>query len=259
MTSTKPISWLLVLLAILFAVPSFAQEGVEEEIENLPVDRPRSFQLVFNAGLMLNTAVSNPENTLRSYVNTGNSGSFFLGAGFMLHMFKNNLGIRIAPGVSWSRIAYDPGSDSAQYRQYPDGPRVVTLDTVDFNLYREKHNLTYFEVPIGVFWNITKDEDGDSRIFLEAGGYVGYKIGSRYTGKYESTENNRAVKIKYTNIPEIQDVRYGLYFRGGYQWIALYLYYRMSDVYDKQVASGDLKGSYYPQIPPFELGLTILL
>lgn len=218
----------------------------EERSDNLPVDRPRIFRLVFTRGFMI--ASQGAETPGVPLISAG-SGSYFLGASFQTNFLHGRWGFRAQPGFNWLILTYEQTNSKV----FPPSP----LDSISLDI--ERHRITYLEMPLGVFVNFTKDEDGDGRFFLEGGGYLGYRIGGAYKFKYDDEQNN-TVKQVTRGLDYFKDFRYGLYSRIGYKWFSLYFSYRFSDVFSDSVLGlyGPLDEFPFPEIPRVELGLTLL-
>lgn len=225
----------------------------EEKVpEPLPVDRASNFSLIFQRGFMLVT-----EKTDTVTLNGGLSGSFTLATSFKVNLYKNVLGLRLQPGITWVKADYAQASANT----FPSSP-----DSYEDNwiVSSEKHRFTFLEFPIGLYANLTKDEDGDAKVFIEGGGYFGYKLGAMYKLKYDEVTGNQTqtVTSKRTNVPDLEDFRYGIYGRFGYKWISVYYSYRLSDVFQpfRTDPETGLPTSFaYPRYSPMELGVSVFL
>lgn len=229
-----------------------AKEKKEKTATPLPADRASNFSLLFQRGFMLVTEKTDTVN-----LNGGLSGSFTVGTSFKVNLFKNVVGLRLQPGITWSKADY------AQTRANTF-PSIQDSFPANWIVNSEKHRFTFLELPIGLYVNLTKDEDGDPRLFLEAGGYFGYRTGGAYKLKYDEVngEQTQTVTLKRANVPDLENLRYGIYGRFGYKWIALYYAYRLSDVFQPfrtDPATGLPTSFRYPRYAPMELGVTIFL
>lgn len=217
-----------------------------------PDDRPRNFSLVFNRGLMI--ANSSPDSVP---LNGNSSGTYSIGGGIKINLVKNVVRLRMTPSIAWTHFNYD----QTNLKTFP-----TVGDSLPFDLTLEKHTLVFGELPVGLIFNLTTDEDGDPRFFVEAGGYIGYLLAANYKTRYKDDDGLR-VKEKRRDLnnldSELEQLRYGLYGRVGYKWASLYFSFRLSDVFDeftnpalRPIASEQYKN---PIIPPMELGITIFL
>ncbi len=222
---------------------------VETDSINLPSDPPRTFGLVFNRGFMYQTNTFKAEQDTVPVAGTS-SGTYFIGAGFMIPFGSNTLGLRLTPGYAWT--VYDYAQSSS--KTFP-----TTLNESE-PLVSEKHRLGLIELPVGLYWNITKDEDNDPLVFAEVGAYAGYLLSAQYLTERETGVRTRVLKDSgLEQEGDFQRVRYGAYARLGYKWAALYASYRLSDVFDTfSDASVHPAGYVNPRIAPLEIGLSLM-
>ncbi|MEM7369389.1 MAG: porin family protein [Bacteroidota bacterium] len=213
-------------------------------------DRPRNFSLVFNRGLMLTG--SSPDSVP---LNGNSSGTYSIGGGIRIPLIKDAVRLRLTPSISWTHFSYD----QTNLKTFP-----TVADSLPQQLTLEKHTLIFGELPLGVIFNLSRDEDGDPRFFVEAGGYVGYLLGANYKTRFKDSEGLR-VKNKRRDLEgiesEFERLRYGLYGRVGYKWAALYFSYRLSDVFDEftnpSLRPTAFEGYKNPKIPPMEVGISV--
>ncbi|TAE49845.1 MAG: hypothetical protein EAZ89_13435 [Bacteroidetes bacterium] len=217
---------------------------------NLQVDRARNFSLVFNRGLMLTTGRGDSVP-----INGSSSGSIFVGGGIKIPFAKNKLGVRITPGFNWNSITYDQTTT----KSFPSIP-----DSLPYQLTKEKHFFVRPELGAGVYANLTKDEDGDTRFFAEAGGFVSYLLSASYRTTYNNADGQK-IQTKVADLETIEDefirLHYGIYARLGYKWAAIYYSWRFTPIFDEftneKLRPRNVEGYKNPVIPPMELGLSI--
>ncbi|MEL6844884.1 MAG: hypothetical protein AAFP02_16880, partial [Bacteroidota bacterium] len=127
-------------------------------------------------------------------------------------------------------------------------------------LISEKHRLYVIELPVGLYWNITKDEDNDPLVFAELGGYAGYVLSAQYLTERSTGVRTRVLKDKgLEQEGDFQRLRYGAYARLGYKWAAIYASYRLSDVFDTFSSVPGAPSNYVnPRIAPLEIGLSLM-
>ncbi|MDX1908716.1 MAG: hypothetical protein SF053_16890 [Bacteroidia bacterium] len=236
---------------MLFTIFSAKAQDTPPPTDNLETDPARNFNLVFTRGLMMTGGKRDSVP-----INGAGSGSWSIGAGIKAPLLKDRLGLRITPAFTLTRISYD----QTTLKSFPSVP-----DSLDFQLSRESHNLYAPELSLGVYLNLSHDEDGDTRLFVEAGGYVGYLTGASYRRAYTNSANLR-VDEKIRDLERVEDefvrLKYGLYGRFGYKWAAAYVGIRLTDVFDE--LTNDMfkprQVAVYrnPLIPPMELGLSLL-
>jgi len=245
---------LLTLLAGILCSGSLlhAQDSTATEGSSLSTDPPQTFSLVFNRGFMLTGG--QPDSVP---LNGTGSGTYFVGAGLKFPLAQNKLGLRVAPGVSFSHITYE----QTNLKAFPSVP-----DSLAFPLTMERHSSTWAELPVGFYMNFTRDEDDDPLFFAELGGYVGYMLAGNYKIRYNNAENLR-VREKLQDLHKIESewvrLRYGLYARVGYKWAALFISYRLSEVFDEftnpTYRPKAVEGFRNPPIAPMEIGISVFL
>jgi hypothetical protein len=228
---------------------SVQTDSTQNQEVNQPADDPRTFSLVFNRGF-----IYQPNNFQVAQdtvpINGTSSGTFFLGAGIMVPFGRNVIGLRMAPGFAWT--IYDYGQTSQKTFPTP-------IDE-DQPLLFEKHRTQWVELPVGLYWNVSRDEDADPLFFVELGGYAGYMVSAQYRAQFAS--GARTITLRESGLEQegdFQRLRYGLYARAGYKWFALYAAYRLSSVWD-EFGSAPGQGAAFrnPTGPPIEIGLSLL-
>ncbi len=228
---------------------STQKEGKAESASDLPADDPRTFSLVFNRGFAyLPNAFQVAQDTVP--ITGTSSGTYFIGAGIIIPFGPNVVGMRMAPGLGWTVYDYGQTGDKTFPSELDENRPLVF----------EKHRTQWVELPVGFYWNITRDEDADPYLFLELGGYAGYMLSGHYRTQYESGARTiSTVEKGLEQEGDFKRLRYGAYARLGYKWFALYASYRLSDVWDEFNSAPGRSGSYRnPVAPPIELGLSLL-
>ncbi|MEM9984524.1 MAG: outer membrane beta-barrel protein [Bacteroidota bacterium] len=229
-------------------------ESFEKEQKKRPpsYEDAKRFNLLFTRGLMLGAT------SLDSVpINGLGSGTFQLQAGFKLHLPGNLVGFRLSPGITWTRLAYNQND----LKTFP-----TIEDSLGLSLERERHLITYLELPISVFVNITKDEDGDSELFLEAGGFVGYLLSGNYKRRYPDG-NDLDVVFTERGLQRLdsewEPLQYGVFGRIGYKWAAVYYRFRLTSLLDEFTnplrRPIDSEAYRNPPFPPMELGISVFL
>ncbi len=220
---------------------------------DLPTDPPRRFNLVFTRGF----ALAGPANDTVPISSTA-SGSYAIGAGFLFPFGpRNRVGLRAAPGLSWT---------SFTYQQLPDKTFPTVSDSVNYD--QERHRLFFLEMPIGLYVNFTRDEDGDPLFFGEMGGYIGYLGSAQYKIKYRNSAGQRVMQrtrdLEQLSDPgEFERIRYGAYARVGYKWFSLFFSMRLTPVFDEftnpSLRPKNVEGFRNPGMPAMEIGLSLFL
>ena len=251
---------MIIFLLLAGSSPIMAQEAesdtTETKADNLPTDPPKRFSLVFNRGFSL----PGPAQDTVPISSTG-SGTYFLGGGFRFPLgIKNIVGIRATPGLAWTSYSYQRTVDQT----FPS-----IQDSLPFGYTQEKHRMFFLEMPLGVYINFTRDEDGDPLFFGEFGGFVGYLSSAEYRIRYRNGSGQRIEErtrdLEQISDPEIEfeRLRYGAYARLGYKWITLYYSIRLTDVFDEftnpSLRPKDVEGFKNPTLPPMEIGISLFL
>ncbi len=196
------------------------------------------FNLIVNQGFVVNgTGIDSMP------MRGSASGSFFIGGGFIINLYKQKLGLRLTPGYAWYRATYE----STGAKTFPSASDSFQL---------ERHRMGFFEVPVGLFYNFKTEEDGDPEIFAEIGGYAGYRTGSVYKTRGTNAEGQE-VTTTVKNVGDLERFRYGLFARAGYKWFALHAAYRLSNVW--LTTPTQREGYVYPKMPALEVGLSLFL
>ncbi|MEM6261781.1 MAG: outer membrane beta-barrel protein [Bacteroidota bacterium] len=252
------------LVMVTFSIHLQAQE-VDSALV-MKVEDVSRFDLVFQRSFLLGAADA-------TFPMQSTSGSYFVGLGFKFGFLNNKLGIRAQPGINWLRLNYSTNDDL-----FPESsilPQDSSQQNATFEI--QRHRLTYFEVPLGIYFNISQDEDLNPKAFIEAGGFISYLFAEMLK---EGTRANESAPLIRTKTPEIayigsdQRLRYGLYARAGYRWFALFASLRLSDVFepgavirnsaDEAVVGTDGELLSVPQktedmVPQLQIGVTIFL
>lgn len=218
-----------------------AQTDTVSAPANLPVDRQDNFQFLIQRGILLPL----PEEQAAAPLDNSASGTLLIGGSVKLNLIRNVVGLRVASGVSWYKLNYSQETG-----------KLFPTDSSGFLV--EKHRFTYLSGMGGLYFNITKDEDGDAKLFLEAGFMGDYKLNSTY--KVKTREGGQVSKNKVEDLPNITQWRYGAYGRLGYKRWALVGSYIFSDTFTKLLPNGktaELESLEFP--PRLELGLSFFL
>ncbi|MFK7970090.1 MAG: outer membrane beta-barrel protein [Bacteroidia bacterium] len=257
----------------LFAYTGFAQQdSIPPRVMNespLPLEVPNTFDFILQRGFLVGNGDADTA-SLRT------SGSWFLGMGFKIPLANNRFGFRITPGINWLKINYDHTdgdkrfpliADTVVSNLYPDltsiedsAARSTALDqlnalaarlrNVEYDLQRQR--LTYIEVPIGVYFNIKKDEENKAVAFVEAGGIIAYNISGIFKYRYNNRQD-QSVQSRVNEVPDVEAFRYGWYARLGYKKVSASINYRSSYIFTFEK---DLQAHKFPQL---QLGIGVSL
>jgi hypothetical protein len=214
-------------------------------------DEPKVFELIFSRSFLIGAG-----NLDSVPLSTFNSGSYRLGAGFRIPFQRNTIGLRIAPSVTWLRLVYN----QSENKTFP-----TLADTTRPELSQERHQLTYLDLPLSFYYNITKDEDSDPLLFVEIGGYAGYMLGGNYKQRYD--DGDLRVTQKLSGLPQLEGqferFRYGVMARVGYKWFSIYGNLRLTRVFGEftnpQISPRPDAPFRNPEITGLELGISLVL
>ena len=156
---------------------------------------------------------------------------------------------RFEPRATWHKLVFDNKPE----KTFPTDSNATYLF--------EKHRAFYPELGIGFKFNLYRNKKDKVKLFIEAGGQFGYATGSTYKRRYVET-GGRKVTEKFNKVPGIQNLRYGAYFRLGTDFGAIFVHYRISDIYrsDQKYLHPDRNTFVtYPKFSPLEIGVMLLL
>ncbi len=233
--------WNVIIIFVFLPLCCLSQEQESSKSDNLPVDYPRIFQLAFTRAISFAPASEEAE---FAPINSLNSGTYSLGISVLFPPVNYSLKLRLQPNFSWTSFNYT----QEESKTFPSS----FSDTVSFDT--EKHSFTYIELPVGIVYLITKDEDGDPIFYVEAGGFVGYQIGNKFKTKFTNSDE-QVIKNKINNVRNVKDFRGGIYGRIGYKWISLYYSNRLTNVFEE----ASFEGSTFPDLPQMEIGISVFL
>ena len=218
-----------------------AQETKKDSIPALQLEEPNRFDFILQRSILLGKA-----DTMATLKNS--SGSWFIGLGFKLPIAQNRLGVRVQPGINWLKFNHALNDTT---KSFPDSRTDYTL---------QRHRLAYLEVPVGIYYNISLDEERNPKAFVEAGGFAGYGFSFVLKTK-ETTVRDQGLKTKTSNLPDLEALRYGVYARAGYRWFALHFSYRLTNVFEPFVTNidGTVTTTPYPIFPSAQFGVTVFL
>ena len=184
------------------------------------------------------------------------SGSYSLGVGYGIPI-GNSVEIKLEPRATWQKLVFREFSDTTKYF-----PSSLTGSEMIY----EKLRAFYVEVPVGVKLKLARNAENKYKLLLEGGFSFGFNAGSTFKSRFsvdaDSDPNDMESRatVKVNNFEGFNSLRYGPYGRIGTNWISIYGFYRLSDVFDDTMMfntpSGDVA---FPKFPQLELGLSIII
>lgn len=187
-------------------------------------------------------------------ISTLGSGTTTFGLGYAFNISKK-FALQLQPQLSFFRLSYN----QVEGKVFPTVKNTA--------LSKEKHRITYAELPISVQYTLKRDEKKNKATYAELGGYVGLQIGSLYKIAYEETDSiyniSHNIVKKESGIPYTNPLRYGVYGRVGQGFLSLFVNYRISSVFTntRKVSngSGGVIDKYNSRIPALEFGISFVL
>lgn len=220
-----------IIFAIILSVSSaFAQEEeVAEKTKRKPQDR-----LV--AELFFDQLINKPEGLGIK----GFSRGFNMYFTYDVPLGKSNFSV--APGVGIGTSNYFMNK-SLDYTSFGDTIKFVDFgDSTRFK--KNKIGLTYLDIPVEIRFR-SKPNKNNKSWKIAAGFKFGVLLANKW--KYRGQEfrdgnvnirEGQQVKFKEFNIPNLERLRYGVTLRGGYGPLNLFVYYGLSNLFDKNLGPG---------------------
>lgn len=241
----------LFALLILFSTSVRAQDNSAVKIKDkLPVTGGEKTDLTFTRSLIIGSVDSVPFDVTRS-------GTYSLGIGYGIPLGRS-VEIKFEPRVTWLKIFYRPVAE----KNFPS-------QGTDSSLVYEKQRSFYLELPVGLKFKLARNADDRYKILLEGGFSFGLNLGSTAKIRREVDQDLNGTfdtrqTLKVHKIPDINALRYGPYVRVGTNWISIYAFYRMTEIFDPEETFGEdpttgLGGRAYPKFPQIEFGFSIMI
>ena len=241
------------MLAMILSIGAvFGQNDAVKVKEKKTIPGGERFDFIYTRGLLLKT--DPPANAPYSI---SKSGVHAFGLGFGIPLFGQFAQFRVEPRLLWNRMVY---SQDDSLKTFPSA--YVDPDSAGALEY-EKERGFFLELPIGIKLNLIRNRDKKVQLFLELGFSGGYLLGSSFKTRalvdHDNDPTTEMIKqtTKDSKVLNLSRFRYGPYARFGWNKLALYGYYRMSEIFDsKETHSG---GESYPVFPQIELGFSVIL
>lgn len=246
--------WILLLLCTATWAAAWAQTEYEEDNSTadtvvrrrgqMQVRAGEKFDFYFNRGFL--ASPSGVDSVPYAFT----SGTVNLGMSFNL-VLNRKITLKLQPGVAWFRMNFD----QTQGKRFPsDSANTYSM---------ERMRSTYVELPVTVAYTWLRNENDRLIAYVEAGASVGYLIETMYKFRQPTGQPGQEFTGKIEGIPNYAQWRYGLHARIVYKFLGFTVFYRLSDVFQKNATYGrdvSLPGTRaYPQIGRFEIGLYAVL
>ncbi len=245
-TNSSWVAWLpytilfgTLCILLLTATPTYGQSNKSFSRSTQP---EQYFDLIWVQGRLWNQPASDSIPII-----PGKSGTSFLGAGISVNLWKDQIGLRLQPGISWLTL---------RYRQQGE----KTFPSAGAGLDRETHLITYATLPVGLFGNLSQDRKGRPGVFVEGGGFLSYRISGTYKTRSTDARGQRVIQ-RVRGIPDVESYQYGLYGQIGYQKAGVRFSYRPSNIFTPYRSRIDNSLSAYrnPQITAYQIGIVLIL
>ncbi len=207
----------------------------------LPVSGSEKVDFIFSRTFMVGDADS-------TSITQGRSGSYSIGIGYGIPLGRT-VEIKFEPRVTWQKLVFTENTDSTKF--FPSSA------TGSDYIY-EKLRMAYVEVPIGFKIKGARNAEDKYKFLFEAGFSFGFNVGSTSKSRFNVDSLNAKLTTKVSNIPDLNELRYGPYIRLGTNWISIYSFYRMTEIYNEEKRFDSPTGERsYPKFPMLEIGFSI--
>ncbi len=207
----------------------------------VPVQRSGIFNFVFSRSYIINADFRKDVPIVPSECGTSSIGLSFN------RVINPKIGLHFQPVFKTLRLSFKNDKN----RSFPNDPDTL-LDV-------QKYRIYYVASDVGFRYNIIKDEKNRPVTFFELGMSLGINIGN--SEKKMRFLKDEKIKIKSSDIRDIQRIYTGSYAKLNYRWLGLYFNYRFSSIFMKNALYRfDLYDFRpYPQFPHFEVGFCLVL
>lgn len=238
-------------LIIFFTFLTLSGQSTDQNVarpksDRIPVAGSEKVDLIFSRTFMFANADS-------ADIAQGRSGSTSFGIGYGIPLGRA-VEIKFEPRITWQKLVFTETGDSSKFF-----PTAYAPDNYVF----EKLRMAYVEVPVGFKFKGARNAEDKYKFLFEAGFSFGFNVSSTYKSRYEvDLDGNGSLDAKQTtkvsNVLDLNELRYGPFGRIGTNWISIYGFYRMTEIFDeeKQVTT-PTRTRDYPKFPKLELGVSI--
>lgn len=243
----------LFLLSMFACIALSAQSSSENEAlrvnDRVPVAGSEKTDLIFSRTFFVGTVDGVDFDQARS-------GSYSLGIGYGIPIGKS-VEIKFEPRATWQKIVF---------RQFSDSTKYFPSSSMGAEMIYEKLRAFYVEVPVGVKLKLARNAEDKYKLLLEGGFSFGFNSGSTFKSRFsvdaddDPNDMESRATVKVNNFQGFSSLRYGPYGRIGTNWISIYGFYRLSDVFDDSMMFSTPNGDVaFPKFPALELGLSIII
>jgi|GEM_PF-4299913 len=200
------------------------------------------FDIVYNNGFLVTSSMVDTI-PLRS----ASSGSQYLGFSYNLiasprWIFKFQTGICFY-GFSFNNV--------------PERQRTSLFTFESDSVTNKKLQMTYLDFPLSVAYVWKRDTTKGKFIsMIEFGPTIGFQLGSSFS--FDQTLNRKTARINFSDIPDLNPIKLGIYTKISYGIVGLWVFYRLNPVFQSNVRIHDSE-KYYPKFSSLEIGFSIIL
>jgi len=180
------------------------------------------------------------------------SGGFNVNLFYDIRIFKSY--ISLAPGISFSNATVKSNTYPSYYQNSQH-----LLDSTGLTLYTDssfvnindpglklKFSTSYLDIPIELRFRIKPDQRGKN-FWIAPGFRAGILLGDFF--KYNGTDIfGNPIKFKQYKVTAIENFHYGISLRAGYYKDGVYVFYSLTNLFEKN------KGT---EVTPFSAGITL--
>ena len=234
----------------LFSMGLNAQNNEASPVqEKIPVAGGESFDAIATRSFMAGDVPAGV------FLNGARSGATSIGYGIGIPVGRV-FEIKFEPRMTWLKMYYNPTTDVSK-----NFPSVLISDALVY----EKQRAAYFEVPVGFRIKLARNSRDTYKFMFEGGFNFGINTGSTAKTRFEvdvdgdgSFDTFSTTKVR--KIDDLELLRYGPYGRIGTNWIQIYGFYRLSDIFEAdQTFNNGISDINYPAFPALEIGVSLSL
>lgn len=239
--------FLLIILIFNLITSNFIYSQIETDTLDIlsqdtlsPVQRSGIFNFIFSRSYIINANFREDVPLVAA-----ESGTSSIGFSFN-RVLNKNLGIHFQPVLKTLRLSFKNLSN----RTFPNDP--------DTTLASQKYRIYYLASDLGFRYNVKKDEKNRPVTFIEVGISWGINVGN--SEKKIRLFQDEKIKIKNSNIQNLNFFYSGSYIKLNYRWLGLYFNYRFTPIFKKDTFYRfDLNDfRKYPDFPNFEAGFCLV-
>lgn len=233
-----------------FASGLVGQNNEAERVrDNIPVAGGEKTDVIFTRSFLPGDAGTGV------FLDGARSGASSLGIGLGIPIGKA-FEFKFEPRLTWLKLYYNPTSDSTK-----SFPSTITSNALVY----EKQRAFYLEIPVGFRLKLARNSRDNYKFMFEGGFNFGINTGSSAKTRIDVDQDGDGdfdtfATTKVHRVENLELLRYGPYGRIGTNWIQIYAFYRLSDVFQAdETFNNGVANINYPTFPALEIGLSLSL